>query len=61
MLFEKILVAVNDYNMKKYNKTIKIPFMTTCCYNEFINVCDKYCRENCDYYGLCEQTINNKR
>lgn len=56
MLFNKLLVAVNDYNMKKWNRTIKIPFTKTCCYNEFVNVCDNYCK-TCDYYGLCEQTI----
>lgn len=56
MLFQKLLVIVNDYNMKKWNRVIKIPFTETCCYNDHINVCNSYCK-NCDYYGLCEQTL----
>ena len=56
MLLEKILVIVNDYNMNKDKRAIVIPFTETCCYNDHINVCNSYCK-GCDYYKLCEQTI----
>ena len=59
MILNKILVIVNDYNIKVYRRAIKIPFMKTCCYNEFINICNSYCKE-CVYYGLCEETVSHR-
>lgn len=55
MFLNKLLDIVNDHNMKSDSRAIAIPFTKTCCYNEFINVCNCYCKD-CDYYGLCEQT-----
>ena len=45
--------------MKNDGRIIKVPFTTTCCYNEYVNVCNFICKQ-CDYYGLCEQTVNHK-